>query len=548
MTEEEGPAISVRSLLLTIGLGVGSALLLHLPLIGVFGTHLPALGFGDPYIQAWQIAWGGHALLHQPFDFFQANLFWPAPDSLAFSDALIGYAPVGMLGRGISSAVVRYNSMFIFSYALAFVAPALLARQLGFRWFACWVAGAAFAYAPFRLDQNTHLHVISSGGIALALFLLLRGFHRESKAMLIAGWLVAAWQVSLGFTLGLPFAYLLGACLGIAVYLGVRRGWPERQVMVGTALGLALFVSWMVIHALPYLSVSDAHPQAVKSQAEVAFYSPPLSGLLAAPESSFLWSTPTAEYRGRLSWPSEQALFPGASVTVLAAAGLWLGRLSARAKMALGTISVLAAMLALGSNGPFGGRFYWLAYDWLPGWRAMRVPGRLMVFSMLSLSLLAAAGVDKILEVARTFPKERAAHATIATLLVLAVVLEGAGKVSVTKVPDYPGGFENTRAPQLHLPSDEFSDRLFTFWSVEGFPEIANGLASFTPEMLERIRGRAEDFPDQGSVAFLHSLGIETVVVHTDLMDQTQTTRFATAYEDFSGEVIRRGSVLVFSL
>ena len=32
---------------------------------------------GDPLVQAWQVAWGGHALLHQPLDYFQANTFWP---------------------------------------------------------------------------------------------------------------------------------------------------------------------------------------------------------------------------------------------------------------------------------------------------------------------------------------------------------------------------------------------------------------------------------------------------------------------------------------
>ncbi len=59
------------------------------------------------------------------------------------------------------------------------------------------------------MTEAGHLHVISSGGLALALFLLLRGYRRGSRGLVLAGWLVSAWQISLGFTLGLQYAYLL---------------------------------------------------------------------------------------------------------------------------------------------------------------------------------------------------------------------------------------------------------------------------------------------------------------------------------------------------
>ena len=35
----------------------------------------------DPLLQAWQVAWDGHALLHQPLHLFDANVFWPEPRS-----------------------------------------------------------------------------------------------------------------------------------------------------------------------------------------------------------------------------------------------------------------------------------------------------------------------------------------------------------------------------------------------------------------------------------------------------------------------------------
>ena len=65
--------------------------------------------------------------------------------------------------------------------------------------------------------------MISSGGLPLALFLLVRGYRRSSTPLVLAGWLVSAWQVSLGFTLGLQYCYLL-AVLALLVLLYWWRG------------------------------------------------------------------------------------------------------------------------------------------------------------------------------------------------------------------------------------------------------------------------------------------------------------------------------------
>jgi len=199
------------------------------PIAAHIGTQVPA-NLQDPLLQAWQVAWDGHALLHQPLQFFQANAFWPAPDSLAFSDALMGYTPAGLLGSGPKAALVRYDALFLFAYALAFLGAYLLARELGCRPAAAAVAGVAFAYAPWRLTQSAHLHVLSSGGIPLSLALLGRGYRRERPGLVVAGGLAATWQLALGFTLGLQLSYLL-LVLGALFAVGwLRRGRPRSRV------------------------------------------------------------------------------------------------------------------------------------------------------------------------------------------------------------------------------------------------------------------------------------------------------------------------------
>jgi hypothetical protein len=195
---------------------------------------------GDPLLQAWQLAWSGHALDTNPESIWNSNTFFPEERSFAFSDTLLGFAPFGMVGEGVSAAVLRYNIVFTLAFALAFLGAYALVRQLGAARAGAVVAAAAFAYAPWRWGQAGHLHVLSSGGIVLALAMLARGHgftfrhgYRPSEVRphwALAGWLVAAWQISLGFGIGLPFAYVLALLVVVAMITWL---FVPRRLIIG---------------------------------------------------------------------------------------------------------------------------------------------------------------------------------------------------------------------------------------------------------------------------------------------------------------------------
>src|SRR5256886_13238170 len=91
-------------------------------------------------------------MLHQPVHIFDANVFYPHPLSLAFSDSLLGYGPAAFFGSGTVAALVRYNLLFLFAWTLCFPGAYLLARELGLGRLGAAAAGAAFAYAPYRVS------------------------------------------------------------------------------------------------------------------------------------------------------------------------------------------------------------------------------------------------------------------------------------------------------------------------------------------------------------------------------------------------------------
>jgi hypothetical protein len=520
------------------------ALVMHWPLPLHLGDTIPK-DLGDPLPQAWQVAWGGHALANQPFDFFQSNQFWPEADSLAFGDALIGYAPAGLIGDGPHDAVVRYDLLFLFAYALAFLGAYLLARELGVGPVGAAIAGVAFAYAPFRLEQDGHMQVISSGGIPLALALAVRGIRLRRPWPLFAAWAVAAWQVSIGFAIGLPFAYLIGLLVAIGAVVWWRRGRPpiERRMLIAGAGGAALFAVAVALIALPYFRVADAHPEATRPPSTVEEFSGPLSALVLSSDESWLWGDVTRDIFDEVVNPAEKTLFPGLLILLLAAVGLGSSTFPRWLRIGLGAGVAGVTVLALGFQSEGGYLWpYRILYE-LPGWEAIRTPGRLATFSTLGLALLAAAGAEATLRMARRRLAERdggsasragPAAAAIACLLGFVILVEGRGlpfdpydDQDQPAVP-YPGASAaEIPDPQLHLPAvDAQENRRYLLWSTDGFPRIVNGRASTRPDSIEELIEEMRYFPSEATVERLRAFGVRSVVLHTDrdrLSPQSET-------------------------
>lgn len=523
--------VTARELLV---LAVGACLVsvvMNWPLVLHLGHDIPK-DLGDPLAESWQLAWGGHALAHQPLHFFDSNQFWPFDDTLAFSDALVGYAPAGLFGSGPHAAVLRYDLVFLFAYALALFGAYLLARELGLGRGGAAVAAAAFAFAPFRLEQDGHLQVVSSGGIPLSLALGVRGYRLRRPGWVIAGSLVAAWQLSIGFSLGLPLAYLLAATGVIAAIAWIRRGRPSlgRGLALATVAGAILFAVAGFALSRPYVQVADEHPAARRTPATVEAYSGPPWIFLVAPEENLVWGGATAPLRDGLSNVPEKTLFPGLLIVVLAVAGLASSAYPRWLRRGLGIGIIVVAVLALGFRAGGGPLWpYRLVYEVLPGWQAIRVPGRLVTFCSLGLALLAGAGAQRAIGAAAGRWTRAWTGAAVAAALALAIAVEGRGvpfdpfdRWAQPAVPAVPAETASVPAPQLHLPAERASDnRRYILWSTDGFPMLVNGRSSLNPAFTARLIRDVRGFPDRRTVALLDRVGVRSVILHADRTEGT---------------------------
>ncbi|MEV4627598.1 hypothetical protein AB0J90_15060 [Micromonospora sp. NPDC049523] len=506
-----------------------------------YPAHTIPQDIWDPTLQAWQMSWSGHILLTNPALLWQSNAFYPESWSFAFSDTLLGYAPAGMIGHGPVAALVRYNIIFVLAHALATVGAYALVRQLGAGRIGAAVAGVAFAYPPWLLSQAGHLHIISNGGIPLALAMLARGHgwslrhgfrpERKHAGWALGGWLVAAWQLSLGFGIGLPFAYLLAVIFIVsAVTWFVRRTWfwPERRplgvrLLLADFWGAVIFAGIGVLLAIPYFRVAELHPNAKRTVGDLALYSPPPSGFVVAPQESLLWGRLHEAARAGLPWAPENTLLPGFVLYALALAGLFFSIWTVRQRLLLLGGVLVSGILTLGTEF-FGGRFTYLPlFEHLPGWDGLRTPGRLMIWTTLLLGILAAGSVSAFAKRARDIsaaeriPPRPGPLLRLATLLPLVLVLaEGLNSTPTPIVPAQPAALRTVDGPVLVLPSDQGTDQNVMLWSTSRFQDVVNGGSGFTPDSLAQARERTRAFPDQESVDYLRGLGVKTVVLLKD--------------------------------
>ncbi|MFI7426519.1 hypothetical protein ACIBPB_05990 [Micromonospora sp. NPDC049836] len=488
---------------------------------------------GDPTLQAWQLAWAGHGLLTDPSNLWDSNTFYPEKYTYAYSDTLLGYAPIGMLGSGFAAALVRYNVTYVLVFALAFVGAYALARQLGSgRWGAA-VAGVAWAYAPWRLAHAGHLNILSTGGIALSLAMLARGHgwslrhgyrpERRRPGWALAGWLVAAWQITLGFGIGLPLVYFLLAAVLVAAGCYGWSWWRRRErppfgrrLLAADLAGGAVFGAVTLLLGLVYLHVVDLNPQAQRTLDWTKLFSPPLRGFVTAPADSWLWGEPHAAAREQLTWPPEMALLPGMTLIGLAAAGLLISVYPVRHRIALGLGVLGTVLLGLGTNlGGDGDPGYLTLSKHLPGWDALRTPGRMMIWTSLLLALLAAGLVTVLAEPARKASPGRWARILLPAVLLVPLALvtvEGLNRTPHPEVPRPPAALGRAQEPLLVLPAGGINDLNYMLWTTDGFPRVTNGLAGFEPVSQAQTRMAIASFPDATSVAYLRGLGVRSVL------------------------------------
>ena len=153
---------------------VRGAIVLTLPLALNLKRALPS-DLGDTLLTTWIIGWDADRLRHGLRGLWDAPIFFPYRGTLAFSETLLGLAIfVAPVYWVTADPVLTYNTAFLLSFAIAGAGMYLLARELTGSRGAAFAAGMYYAFGPLRMSQISHIQMVATGWIPVALW----GLHR----------------------------------------------------------------------------------------------------------------------------------------------------------------------------------------------------------------------------------------------------------------------------------------------------------------------------------------------------------------------------------
>jgi hypothetical protein len=463
---------------------------------------------GDPLLSTWRLSWIAHQIVRDPLHLFDANIFYPARHTLAFSDAMLApaltVAPLIWLGV---PQLVAYNLLFLSGFALSGVGMFVLVRSLTGNIGAALVAGFVFAFLPFRYMHYAHLELQMAQWMPLCLWAL----HRTIDTGRLRDGLLTGLFFALQALSSLYYAIFLATFLVplTAVLLMAQRGRLARSIrpLAAGALLAGVLVAPITI---PYFAARESVGE--RPRFEIEFYSATPQDYMSAHPRNAMYGEITARLRHQ-----ERELFMGVFVPLIALVALWPPLSAARIGYLLAML--LAFEASLGYNGFLYG---WLHAYVLP-YKGLRVPARMAMLVGFALSVLVGYGVARL--TSRRPPRTAAA---IALVLGLLVFIEYRPNLTFEHVwPSAPPVYERLRSEPpsvlLELPlksPDVYLEPVYMYFSTFHWHKLVNGYSGFSPPSYAQLLNLIATFPDDASIDELRRRDVNFVIVHGALFDR----------------------------
>lgn len=462
----------------------------------------------DTELNEWIMAWVEHQLPRDPFHLFDANIFYPARDSLAFSEPLIVPAIMGApLAWAGGSPVLVYNVVLILGFALTAFATYLLVESWTGSLAAGLLSGSLFAFNTHTLTRLAHIQGIHLYGLPLALLALDRLMRTGSTRAALA---LAMWLGVLAYTSGYLVVF---AAVMIAVALVTRLpGWLPRARQVVPRLALAALVAGLAIAPvyLPYRRAAREQHMLRSLDVIKDYSATPLGYIATAGRVHFsTWS-------GQFFKDPVDSFFPGFVILALAALAIvlaWRRRpspgdpLRARIVM-LVAIGVAGVVLSLGTATPV----YGWAFAIFPPMQGLRAAARFGNLFLLAVAVLGGIGLAAI---------------RVRWLAVLLVVLVNVESLRAPFTYKHFDGIPRiyrllaTEPDPVVLVEQPFFPRWAIFQnapyvlaSTAHWRPLMNGYSGYTPDSYQRYADAFWYFPEERAIQAMKDAGVTHVVVH----------------------------------
>jgi len=466
------------------------------------------------------LAWDTHALFTRPLDVFNANIFYPLHNTLAFSENLLGSVVVAAPVLWITSnPVLAMNAVSLASCVLCGLGAYVLARRVGLSASGAFVCGMIFAFSPARLFRFQQIFLTTVQWMPFSLAFLYSYFRSRRPADL--RWAIAFFAAQ-ALTSGHGAVFLLIAAATLVLFeIGTHirftpamlRSALRESTRVVRDVGIPglLLVAPAALVIPPYLAAQ----REIGLRRTIGTWTPMNENFLASPTHVHSWILTHA-----ISIPiNERAnafLFPGYLPLVLGIVALV--PITSQFRRATAMFALVVCIALWFCIGPPMSIWPWVY--WLPGFNFIRVPSRFAIVALLGLSVLAGISFDRL--AIRFWPQNRIAALIIVTILCTAEFAAIPLPVTPYRV-EYPA-IDRWLATQpkpfaiaeVPVGRSERYHSTYMLHSMAHWQRTVHGYSGFFHTVHDRLYPLLRSFPDLDSLTVLRELNVDYVVVHSN--------------------------------
>jgi hypothetical protein len=270
----------------------------------------------DTDYSLWALSWDTHALIHQPFAVFDANIYYPESRTLAYSENLLGSAPFAAPIIWIThNPVLAMNLVVLAACVLCGIGACRLASQLGIGAAGAILCGAVFAFAPPRFLRLDQFHLATMEWIPFSLASLHQYFDSMRRRDLV---LASSFFTLQALSSGHGAVFLIVALAIVVLCRLLLKGVPLRAGDLATA-GVCVIPALLALWPYRIVQLEMGLRRSLEDWAV------PWRSFLASSThaDAFLWSLVPSWRIDDVAGPH---LFPGVLPLVLAAASLTWAR------------------------------------------------------------------------------------------------------------------------------------------------------------------------------------------------------------------------------
>ncbi|MCC7123612.1 MAG: hypothetical protein IT178_02100 [Acidobacteria bacterium] len=492
----------------------------------------------------WVVSWVAHALTTDPVGVYQANIFYPQRNALAFSEANLVEGAIGAPVWALTQNPYTTHNVVVFaSFLIAFAGAYYLTRYLTQSREAAVVAAVIFAFSPFTFARTAHIQLLFTGGIPFCLLAFHRFVDRHTigRAVTLG---VLLWLQALACAYYGIFAGLMVG-LGTIVIAATRGYWRQADYWLG--IGLAAFVSVALTFPffLPYMSIQRSTGFA-RSLDDARMYAADAGAWLASAAWAHRWWLPWIQ-------PFNEVLFPGVIAIVLGVAGLVIAvrqRTDRELLLFYGLTALLAFWL---SFGPDAG-LYTAFYHAIPVFSFLRAPGRIGIVVVLCLCVIGAIAVRQMMQGRRRAPLLTGALAVLAAAELAQMPL---GLRDVQPLPSVyrtlaiqpPGAL--VEFPYFYNRGDFPRHAYYMLNSTSHWMPLVNGYSDHIPREFRDDVVPLSSFPTRESFRILARAGARYTMFHLNMYDVRSRERLKErldTYRDYLRPLVQDGDVWLFEI